>query len=895
MNRIDIIPSEPKKQNNDRSFNDNSKVIKIKTEEIVAIDRKHKNKNKRVNDSSISIKTENNNEINSEDKNSHQNSKIKKHKMDVSLCRNSLSTKKIEEDLSIQDEIEIHNAKKNSNKVKNLNNKINEKEHHLYDNSFKKSIKNNSNISENFSYLSEKKNKKDLKIIVREDMNNKENSIDEIIDSKSLKEIENEINSDFKNDQPVIEESKKSIDSREHVSPKNFVSAQSRIMTENKYDKLEIINEESMDKSKSNLREINNKNNFYDKKENYENLNFNNLGMEIYHEERFDKNHNFDNSITSKSSKNLNINRIGINSQANLHETFDSLKSNTIKTESNYNEEESKSNRNCLSNHNPNLLNKTEENYEAEKNQFSKNFDLENEERGSRTLSEMEKSHISKYSTLTKKFKTASKVSHQMFDDLKEKALKIYYEEKIINRKKSLTGTEDDLEESFDRNNISQNKSNIKSEAENEKRLNMEQAKNMNIKEDNDIQEEEDLYKENNEKSIQAIKIQENENENEFDIAEENINKRKNTKNNAKVSEDSDAIEEENHLANNELDKKSFKSKKSSNLNKKVFTDNILIQRSKEDDDDIPFEENIYSKKGIAPVYDSINFTEEKVTEENNDLEIKHEMRNSLSLKRGVLNDIKNSVKINFLAGEDINKFNLAYNEYKEKLSSEQKITFKPKESINEYMNFFNSKILKITSIENNQLIGLCCLSYDNTWDDSVKLNINHISTINYEKFEDIVNLIIIYIKKNFICTEEIIIELHYEYKNSNFEINKEIRDLFKNKFNFKWNKLENKNGERTQKLSLILNNESTKSKNEYGKIMHCTLEINHFMVLNMTKNKDVNKNLNPTNANDYDIVNMNYFSMVSSLCQMQNNKFKVNSELLEIYDKDKIKVNLII
>jgi len=175
-------------------------------------------------------------------------------------------------------------------------------------------------------------------------------------------------------------------------------------------------------------------------------------------------------------------------------------------------------------------------------------------------------------------------------------------------------------------------------------------------------------------------------------------------------------------------------------------------------------------------------------------------------------------------------------------------------------------------------------------------LNINHISCLNFEYFDEMVNLILEFIKANFII-DEIIVELHYELKNNNFEINEGIRDSFKKNFNFKWYKLENKNGERSQKLMLAIksNEKNLQSKTELTKFMNSTLEINHYSVINLIDQTNrMNFNLDPTKNNSFDLkdlFNMNYFSLISSLCLLLKNNDHINSEILERYDIDKIKV----
>ncbi len=1118
-NAVAHNPKIIKKQNTERSL-DNSRVIKVKSEEIVAIDKKdtsnnyiinakrseNNNSNKmNVTNSNFSIKTDENAFENSVNK-SLKNEKFKYEQIEKEVKKNNYdndsygqNSSRFAEDISIQDEIESKKSenKKTQNSLKgkinfkesktdsnnhdkiNSNNNINfikknisikktesdiqednsqinldkfnskkslieqQKAHHnneqftnnqnnqsksekiqntideeiqsekdakntskripteksnaRYEESFKKTLHNNSNISENLSYKASKKAEGRKDIITNfDDFNNKENSIDDIIDSKSLKEIENEIHSDFKNDQPVIEESKKSIEVKD-LSPKNLVSHPSRLITEMKYEKLEVINEESIiDKSKSHIREghLNNNNDIHHN--NNENFNSSGLKHQMQNsdlEEDYEKYNNFEQDskkqsrndivripkeVDDKDNNSKSIDLKDVENKENPNETFDSLKSHSVKFHKDQTEENhvdiDKRNYYKIAFPNTegkladNIIHKTEESYHSE--------------------------HHSEKSSISKKNKAAKLESQLLFEELKANALTVVYESKpvktdeslkeVVNEKKDEEAYEDDNEN--DKINKCQEKTLQAKPLENSQNLIIEEEHGVNNNDNHRdfLEENENKHSDNNiihteeikeEKSLnknEAVKKQENDikEENQYmkkteennnndinkqddiypfdkndDIQEEenlvknqeaslsnSINEKKvkteafaiqkdkeedeiNNKNTNTIKKtDPDAIEEENHLgqAGNEEINKSFKSKKS------VLA--LETQQQHQGEIAIPTEvaykgeqeiiqKEVKQKTNEDSVAAEILISEPKKAEceielNYKEIEIKETFKIEEGKKKESFSSFKNNIKISFIGEQqDLTEFDYVYKVYKEKLNQALKITFQPKDSIADYFSFFNPKIIKISN-EANDLIGLCCISFDNTWDDLVKININHISILDLESFENLVKLVLDFIKEHF-PVDEILIYLHYELKDNNFEINADIRDLFKNTFKFKWNKLENANGERIQKIALALESAANEKKSLISKLMSSTLEVNHFSVLHLTNknqeedndnNNHNNNNFNPTNENHFannnsSLSNLNYFSLVSSLCQIHGHKNKVKSEMLEKIEKDKFKV----
>jgi len=310
-----------------------------------------------------------------------------------------------------------------------------------------------------------------------------------------------------------------------------------------------------------------------------------------------------------------------------------------------------------------------------------------------------------------------------------------------------------------------------------------------------------------------------------------------------------------------------------------------------------------------------------------------------------------NGINFNIhFANESIKIFQKKYTEFYSQVNSEQKIAFKLQDNISEYIKGFNPKVLLAVDSESNKIIAICCVQYDSLYDNFLRLLIKNFICLQYEKFELFANAFMNFILKNFPC-EEIFFDLYYEFKNGNFEVNSYLLNILKKSLGFKWTKLENKIGERYQKMSIKVNqgvnmnlktynqnyqpginsedlnsNDKLDSKNnlfslESENLMTVNSNIssaknaNKPAAFNMKKLKSsleivsssvlkfINNNENssdPANAAEafqpFDIEkfeeNANFFLIMHSLLNINNiEEYKVNGELVNSLDLDKLKV----
>ena len=305
----------------------------------------------------------------------------------------------------------------------------------------------------------------------------------------------------------------------------------------------------------------------------------------------------------------------------------------------------------------------------------------------------------------------------------------------------------------------------------------------------------------------------------------------------------------------------------------------------------------------------------------------------------------QNTLNLNILfANENIEIFQKKYAEFYGGINFEQKIAFKLQENISEYIKGFNPKVLIAVDSDSNKIIGICCVQYDSLFDNFLRLLIKNFICLQYEKFDLLANAFMKFILCNLPC-EEIHIDLYYEFKNGNFEVNTYILDILKKSLGFKWTKLENKIGERYQKMCIKVKQGENMNLNSYNntnpsinsgdlnsidkldsKNSLCLVE-NENLRLNSTKNiynginlkkyksslevvsssvlkfinsyenssdpaaaVEVNKPCDPEKFEE----NANFFLIMHSLLNINNNEgYKVNGELVNRLDLDKINVKI--
>lgn len=239
----------------------------------------------------------------------------------------------------------------------------------------------------------------------------------------------------------------------------------------------------------------------------------------------------------------------------------------------------------------------------------------------------------------------------------------------------------------------------------------------------------------------------------------------------------------------------------------------------------------------------------------------------------------------------DFMKFEKQYHEFTSGLNEEQKIAFKPSTSINNYNKGINPKI--ILGYSKSNLVSICFVSYDSSYDLSLRLNINHFSTKKFNNLEQILVKQTEFILNNFIF-DEIIIDIFYEFKNNSFSINTFIRDILNNTLHFKWAKLENRIGERVQKMSLKNQIHRTVEQKEKLKEYKHLLHINYGTVIDL---EQIRNNLE-TDMGDIDHIKkerfINLFSLMYTLIELTKNNFKLENSSFDNFNSDKLLVHIL-
>lgn len=297
----------------------------------------------------------------------------------------------------------------------------------------------------------------------------------------------------------------------------------------------------------------------------------------------------------------------------------------------------------------------------------------------------------------------------------------------------------------------------------------------------------------------------------------------------------------------------------------------------------------------------------------------------------------KNADFIITFANESAESFQIKYSEFYSHINSELKIAFKVHDNIMDYLKGFNPKVLTALNSK-NQIVAICCTQYDSLFDNSLRLYMKNILCLEYQKFEVYALAFLKFIFSNYIA-EEIYVDLYYENKNGNFEVNNFILNILKKSLGFKWTKLENKIGERYQKMCIkvkhkgniysipsnnpslhsgdIKNNLNFSNKNISGisendnvlnntqaKILKKYKSNMEIISSSIIKLKDLNRNDPPDPANPKSVAlipantdsfekNVNLFLILHSLLHLnQSYDFKVKGELIEKMEFERINVN---
>lgn len=120
--------------------------------------------------------------------------------------------------------------------------------------------------------------------------------------------------------------------------------------------------------------------------------------------------------------------------------------------------------------------------------------------------------------------------------------------------------------------------------------------------------------------------------------------------------------------------------------------------------------------------------------------------------------NLEKDEKVDFFKG-NLNDFQSIYNLYYEKISNEQKSTFKIHKNLDLYLRGMTAKIIAIKKGDDLQTLAI--VNYDSNVLDKLKLNLSHFSTIS-SNFESNLNNIIAFIN-NHLTYSELIVDIYYE------------------------------------------------------------------------------------------------------------------------------------
>ena len=374
-----------------------------------------------------------------------------------------------------------------------------------------------------------------------------------------------------------------------------------------------------------------------------------------------------------------------------------------------------------------------------------------------------------------------------------------------------------------------------------------------------------------------------------------------------KIEKEIDNIKEDLNLKkdNNEIEIQKLKEDldpklKEEKTEKEIQKIKEFINKKKEEEKKQEKEKSSSKQIIKIKIKEAQNFLKNDKTEKNEEKDGMNELKNSI-LNSSRLNKHSRPISVHsrrsvtpethakklsdiynftFFTGQ-IKDFITAYNHYFKSIPEIQKSVFNCKLNIIESINlYYTPKIIICTDKKNILLIkGICIFGFE--FDNNIiKVIISHISSYNDIERENIISYLILFIKQHIEC-DEIIIDLYYQYneETNKFNLDNEIRDLFKNNLMFKWVKLENVDYKtRFQKMCLKIdkdeiletvgNNYMTMQKLIPQKLF----EINDNVIFSIKENE----------KNDDSIVNydkfVNMFSVVFLYNKLKNDSFSFSN-----------------
>ena len=325
---------------------------------------------------------------------------------------------------------------------------------------------------------------------------------------------------------------------------------------------------------------------------------------------------------------------------------------------------------------------------------------------------------------------------------------------------------------------------------------------------------------------------------------------------------------------------------------------------------------NKFIEERKNPEENIINNNLNIINTNNNNINIIDNNNNNINIIDNTANRDNNEINnndnlnISYYSGK-LSEFIPIYNEYFQKIPSEQKTIFHLQdEPLNYFKHNYYPKIILCKDTTTNEIKGLCI--YSIIFKDHEKkpnqIIIQHISSYNEEEMENILTKIFEFIKNNHILNDiwdnsntlftEMYIDLYYYLENEKFEINKNIRDFIGKKIKFRWVKLENISKViRFQKMKFVISNKEREKNIRDSMIridngsIKSNISINDFCVLNFIKNiinNNGNQNENEILDNINEIMKINPYNIVYILSLMKK-IFNIKTIFEQILDKIKI------
>ena len=303
-----------------------------------------------------------------------------------------------------------------------------------------------------------------------------------------------------------------------------------------------------------------------------------------------------------------------------------------------------------------------------------------------------------------------------------------------------------------------------------------------------------------------------------------------------------------------------IKLKEKSNTNQELLDQMKKISKRK----DINYEENELNEK-MKELEDKLK------NKENENNKNKEEIEKLLKIIEGKDEEIKRlkdeikNLKIIFEQKEEINRLKGEIKELKSKPLKEYEVEFY-KENISNLLNsltdvtplnqipdflkrafninesifkeefYFKGIFPKIILCKkkegNNDIKGLCSLFFENNEDlsENLVLRVNCIYAI--EDFENIIISMINFIKEN-MKFDKLVVNLQYDKKDDKFVMNKEAKDIFQNKLEFKWLCVFGEEEKKQRYIKLYYSKKTSKSNNEENKSRN--MFKNNFFLDNLT------------------------------------------------------------